>query len=97
MSQIETSVAVVGVGGRAVDGVGFARAAGSANPTANTGVGSVRIAAAGCGQGIERAAVVAVVGERDRAGGAGGSGGDVFCTSRVGGGDDGEHPAGLRG
>ena len=61
------------------------------------GLAAVGVAAAGGGEGVERSAVVAVVGEGDGAGGAGGSGGGVLGAGWVGGGDDGEDAAGLRG
>ncbi len=64
-----------GVGGQTVEGVGLAGAAGSADPAADAEVVSGGIAAAGGGEGVERGAVVAVVGEGDRARSAGGPGG----------------------
>src|SRR5277367_6008858 len=85
------------VGGEAVDGVGFAIAAGASDPAADSGVVACGVAAAGSGEGVEGGSEVAVVGEGDGAGGAGGSGGSVLGAGWIGGRDDGEDVAGLGG
>src|ERR1700722_764321 len=97
VAEVETAKAVIGVGGETVDGVGFSRAAGSANPSAGSGVAAVWIAAAGSREGVQWRSIVAVVGEGDRAGRASRSRGGVLGAGGVGGGDYGEYAACLRG
>jgi hypothetical protein len=63
VAEIETAEAVSGVGGKAICGVGEAGAAGGLNPATDAGVGTIRVTAAGCCEGVERGSVVAVVGE----------------------------------
>ena len=97
MTEVEAAVAVSGVGGESVDGVGDAGAAGTLDPAAGAGVGAVWVAAAGSGEGVERGAVVGVVGEGDGAGSTGGAGGGVLGTGRVRGSCDCEDTARLCG
>src|SRR5258708_7414477 len=81
----------------AVQSGGAARGRAAARPAADAEVVSGRIAAAGCGEGVEGGAVVAVVGEGDGARDARGSWSYVLGAGEVGGGDDGEDAAGLGG
>ena len=95
VAEIETSIAVGGVRGQAIEGVGEAGAAGGLNPAADARVGTVRIAAAGCGEGVEGGSMIGVIGELDWAWGAGGGRAGVLAAGRVGGSSDGEDAARL--
>ena len=95
MAEVKAAEAVAGVRRRTVESIGVARTASTPDPTA--GVIALGVTAAGSGEGVERAAVVAVIGERDGSRNTGGSGGSILGAGGIGGGDNGQDPFGLGG